>query len=558
MKQSILALGAAAALGFTGAAHAIAYFGPGATTPTGVPEATTLGNAVGGIGHMLYMPYYNAQEGSQSMLSITNTDSKNGKVVKVRFRAADNSDDVLDFTLLLSPGDVWTASLARNAEGTPLLATSDTSCMLPQSGLGTGVPFSDSRLSGLSALTSDIKLKHMSEGYVEVLNMADIPPAAYDRSKDDNNQALYYNIKHQNGKPFNCSGQAQEVLISTDIVDAAGAEAAGLTAPTGQLMGSWIVMNQNQLSSYSGNMTAIRAVDKTTGANGYGNIIFAPQRGEDAGEIPLGEIANAPWGSNYTTCSANVGIGCITADPLLGTASPRITPLWYDLPDMSTPLMPGFKTPQDQVTAMDISHNQIINEYVADESGDVPMTTDWIVSQPTRRYYAAVEYSGALTGGGRIVYNTTMGANGTGGVANSQCFGSGCTTATNNPYATLAIPSTGATDGYPAACLMSGVTTGSSDREEGALTGSSLATFSPGRVVRNPLCGEVFVMPFSTTAPSSVNAQASVTRYDPQGKTAGWAHLTFENPIPTVGFAAVSMKNNQGATFGATWAHRWN
>ena len=134
MKKSILALSAAAALGglgFAGSAHAVAFFGQAAANPAAFPAATAIQLAPGNIGHFLYTPYYSVQGNMNTLLNITNTDMVNGKAVKVRFRGAANSDDVLDFTVFLSPGDVWTASLTQGADGRAQITSPDSSCTLP-------------------------------------------------------------------------------------------------------------------------------------------------------------------------------------------------------------------------------------------------------------------------------------------------------------------------------------------------------------------------------------------------------------------------------------------
>lgn len=71
----------------------------------------------GGVGHNLIVPYFTAQDGNITVLHLTNTDVKNGKAVKVRFRGAANSDHILDFQVLLSPGDVWTGAVTAGADG---------------------------------------------------------------------------------------------------------------------------------------------------------------------------------------------------------------------------------------------------------------------------------------------------------------------------------------------------------------------------------------------------------------------------------------------------------
>ena len=111
MKKNVLALSIATligGLGFAGSASA------------------ALEVAESGAGHILLVPYYSAQEGNLSVFHLTNTDTTNGKAVKVRFRGASNSDDVLDFQVFLSPGDVWTGIVSKNPEtGLANLVTAD-------------------------------------------------------------------------------------------------------------------------------------------------------------------------------------------------------------------------------------------------------------------------------------------------------------------------------------------------------------------------------------------------------------------------------------------------
>ena len=206
MKKSILALGAAAALGglgFAGSAHALAVFAAG-TTPAST--ATTLELNPGGTGHYLFTPYFSAQGTIGSMWSITNTDATNGKAVKVRFRSASNSDDVLDFTVFLSPLDVWTAGISQAADGTALITTTDKSCTLPVFPAA-GVSFKTNRLPSLSA---DQMASLTREGYVEMLNMADIPPGS----------ALYTAIKHVGGVAP-CSAAAFAPLQTVTVAERA-------------------------------------------------------------------------------------------------------------------------------------------------------------------------------------------------------------------------------------------------------------------------------------------------------------------------------------------------
>ena len=113
MKKNVLALSIAAmigGLGFAGAASAD-------VVRMATSTATALELAEGGVGHALVVPYFNAQNGNMTVLHVVNTDTANGKAVKVRFRGAANSDDILDFQVFMSPGDVWTGAVTAGADG---------------------------------------------------------------------------------------------------------------------------------------------------------------------------------------------------------------------------------------------------------------------------------------------------------------------------------------------------------------------------------------------------------------------------------------------------------
>ncbi|GHU22142.1 hypothetical protein AGMMS50243_21130 [Betaproteobacteria bacterium] len=127
------------------------------------------------IGLINIVPYYNVREGNTVALSITNNDFTNGKVVKVRFRGAEWSDDVLDFQVFLSPFDVWTASITRGVDPdtgkavAKLNKSEDNTCTRPQLGAN-GALFKDD-LNRVAVGTEGGTL----EGYVEIITLADIP-----------------------------------------------------------------------------------------------------------------------------------------------------------------------------------------------------------------------------------------------------------------------------------------------------------------------------------------------------------------------------------------------
>ena len=347
MRKNILAVSIAAmigGLGFAGAASAGVAFPDGAT-------ATDLEVSANGVGHILLVPYFSTQNGNVSLLNIVNTDTKNGKVVKLRYRGAANSDDIYDITLLLSPGDVWSANVSQK-NGISTLETKDTSCTLPAN--------VNSAFSALRTLKQNPA--ETLEGYVEILNMADITPST---------SALYTTTKHNAAGKAACDPVVLQTL-KTDFASAAAAGTFGATNPSGGLMANWSIINLSKAGSFTGEATAISA-STAPGVPGLGRIVTSPQE-EDA---PIAQaMADA-----------------LTADPLLVGAAPKVTPKNYDFPDLSTPYLLNSTTPIAQAEALSaaLATRSVTNEYMTSPS--VSFATDWTFSMPSRRYNVAVDYS---------------------------------------------------------------------------------------------------------------------------------------------------------------------
>ena len=340
MRKNILAVSIAAmigGLGFAGAASA-------GTVITAGADAATLEVSPTGVGHILLVPYFSTQNGNVSLLNITNTDTVNGKAVKLRYRGAANSDDIYDITVFLSPGDMWSANVSQK-NGVSTLVTKDNSCTLPAN---VNVDF------GTARLASTDKGEGTLEGYIEILNMADIPEGS----------DLYTSIKHVNGVAPCADMPSQKTDL---LADGSDAEARGYSNPTGGLMANWMIMNLSKAGSFTGEATAVVA----TGGTGKANIVFSPQEDE-------------------AVVTATTAAG-LTADPLL--AQGKLIAKNYDFPDLSTPYVSGSTSPIAQAHALSfaLATASVTNEYMT--SPDVGFATDWTFSMPARRYNVAVDYA---------------------------------------------------------------------------------------------------------------------------------------------------------------------
>ena len=501
MKKNVLALSIAAMIGGLGFAGA-------ASAQLAVNES--------GTGHMLLVPYYTAQNGNMSVFHVVNTDTVNGKALKVRFRGASNSDDVLDFQVFMSPGDVWTAAVTQGSDGVANLVTADGTCTLPAIAKGVAVPFVQDRLP--SAMTAADKANNTREGYVEIFNMADIDSrklAGYGGVGNTIpvNAPLYTAIKHVNGTAP-CTDAVLQSTLTTE------ASTVGLLPPSDGLTGSWYIINVPQTTTFAGAANAIVATGTT-------NNVFSAQ----------------------STGSATL----FTADPLF--KSGVLAAQKYDVPDLSTPYVTASSQANADAQAAALTtalaHTQVINQYANDAS--ITAKTDWVFSMPTRRYSIAANYkatigSGYATAGAGVL---TLPAGTTDDkayrVINDQVAGSYFITPGNttvNAIGQICASSIGATF-Y--------------DREETSKT--SGAVFSPGTVSQTPLCGEVSVLSFADAGASVLGA--SVARSNVTGAyTNGWGRISFSAGVPVLGASFIKLTNPSASAgvsgnYGITWPHAY-
>ena len=407
MRKNILALSIAAmvgGIGFTGGASAYILAGAVNTSPATVgldtaTSSTALTVNTDGIGHFLVVPYYSVRNGNNTYINLVNTDQSFGKAVKVRFRGAANSDDVFDFQVFLSPGDHWSANVSQAPDGRARLTTVDKSCTLPATVNGSFV------LDRLPAsFTFEQKAIQTTEGYVEIFNMADIPETAYAAQSSatpsiataDGKNPLFVAIKHVGGVAP-CTAAVLARLDTDPIVHDAvtlnktNAAYQGLALPTTGLFANWTIINVNNTLTYTGQATAIQAVDDlSTQVAGSGRLVFHPQ-------LPT-PIGTGPAANTRTTDPILVGGFATMADDGTGTTvvNGTVTPLYFDFPDFSTPytgtaaltnLLP--KAQAAEITRA-LAVTSVNNEYLTDTS--INAQTDWVFSSPTRRYSVGLRY----------------------------------------------------------------------------------------------------------------------------------------------------------------------
>ena len=537
MRKNLLALSIAAMVGgLSGvAAHAapsnLPLFDTGVATNT-APENANTPAVVGalpqgsvaaqtrrfngdGLGHVLLVPYFTTNGGNKSLLNIVNTDQVNGKAVKLRYRNALNSDDIFDITIYLSPGDVWAADVAEE-NGFSRLVTDDTSCTLPTAAeikAKDNGRFKTNRVLG-GAATGAIQTR---EGYIEILNSADIRPFLNDVNGNPDvtkPNPLYAATKHVDGK-VSCNPailNAQATPLSNDANSPNSPRNRGYSWPTGGLFANWVIVNAADKASFSGEAAAVVAA--TDNQVAVGNLVWFPQ----------------------TTDSVSAAVAAtLSADPLL--ASGRVEAAMYDFPDLSTPYTTLAADPVAQALALSNSMavKSVSNEYLTGAGG--AFATDWVFSMPTRRYQIAVDYANSVAvqilpvtaARHFVVRNPATGANLDGNVSYDRATQRLCV----------------------ATSTMRGF-----DREENSKT---TFVISPDSALS--FCGEATVVSFNkkdysilgaaTTGPVAIRSNIET------GLADGWFTMATpgynNNGLPVLGFAAAKMS---GVNLGGTWAHR--
>jgi len=162
-------------------------------------------------GDLAIIPYYTVLDGTNTGMHIINT-TDSTQVVKVRLRRGTDSKDALDFNLVMSPRDEWTANIGPGGANGVLVTTNDTTCTVPAFPEG-GAEMPDTYSDGAT------------EGYVEIIAMAETT---------DELQPIAVAAEHAAGVPADCAAVRQNFyrVAETNVGDAAirGTHTSNLTS----------------------------------------------------------------------------------------------------------------------------------------------------------------------------------------------------------------------------------------------------------------------------------------------------------------------------------------
>ena len=233
----------------------------------------------GGTGEILVLPFYSAQGGNATNVNIANT-TTDGKAVKVRIIEGENSQEVLDFNLYMSPEDHFSFGISATADGGGMLKTSDTSCTVPAIPAD-GVPFRSTLYAtgtsadkntdaDVGAVYDNTSIERTAVGYIEIIEMGQLDgdTGDYDGDADtaDSANPVLAAITHgASGVPADCS-----VPVAAWSTSTTGVPGEWLADSTAYFDTNW---DGGGLYAYAGVVNAADATAFGQDADAIQNII---------------------------------------------------------------------------------------------------------------------------------------------------------------------------------------------------------------------------------------------------------------------------------------------
>jgi hypothetical protein len=334
-----------------------------------------------GLGQVLIYPYYTANDGNQTILSVVNTTDQ-AKAVKVRFLEGFNSREVLDFNLYMSEYDVWVASIAEfdgptTGDSRAMLVIPDTSCTVPylydyEMGYGKQ-EFLTLAYTGDFADGGPTSSMRTMEGHFEMIEMGTLTGVAADnvRHQAANDDGIrlpkdcmeltdywtdYVNDDSQDGiwfKEADANADCEPYPVDLEDLSFIGCQAESYTLrPSGGLFGGAAVVDAENGTMYSYDAQALQGFDDTVDGIHY---------------IPG------------------------TIFPSLNSGSTETAWVFFGVPqnqaiDLTYPDDPnGVSRTIDAVSAV-FMHETIMNTYTTDDV--INAATEWVVTFPTKNFYA--------------------------------------------------------------------------------------------------------------------------------------------------------------------------
>jgi hypothetical protein len=328
-----------------------------------------------GTGETLIYPWYSAQNDNNTLINIANT-TDGHKAVKVRVLEAENSQEVIDFNLYLSPQDHFSFAISATDDGGAKLVTGDNSCTVPAIP-SDGVEFRSLKYAGDKAAddadTADVDesfdntgIGRTQVGYIEVIEMGQLDPDSpviIDKTAKSTTNAAAAITHDSTGVPANCQilVDAWSTISGVDGVWLAESKTTDLTGDS-EFMADW------QGGGLYGYATVINV--PTGAAFGYDAIAIADHVGAGA----TGSDMHYQPGD----IRPNFGDSALDTSAIVSVNGSAIT-LDFDGD------YPAEATERVQALNATIMASEIYNDYVTDSA--IGATTDWLLTFPTKAFH---------------------------------------------------------------------------------------------------------------------------------------------------------------------------
>ena len=323
-------------------------------------------------GDLAIVPYYTVMDGTNTGIHIINT-TDSTQVVKVRLRRGTDSKDAMDFNLVMSPRDEWTANIGAGGPNGVLITTNDTTCTVPEFPEG-GAPMPPTFAEGAT------------EGYLEIIGMA---------QTTDEKQPIAVAAKHAKGVPASCAA-VRANFYRVAAKTAAGAAIPGVDATvrgthTSNLTSIGSKLGCSATATTTGACKAGAAANLSKYTNTDDNafkvsfMLTDPAGGLEAGDnaVMIEGFSSAPMMTNQQPLSFGTD-GKLNYDPIN-----------FELPNLAY----GATTSSDteRKLAMDatltngsmwtafasaIDADAIANDWAAFDTADSSVNADWVVTLP--------------------------------------------------------------------------------------------------------------------------------------------------------------------------------
>ena len=478
-------------------------------------------------GDLAIIPYYTVKDGVNTGMHVINT-TDSTQVVKVRLRRGTDSKDALDFNLVMSPRDEWTANIGAGGSTGVVVTTNDNTCTVPAFPEG-GAEMPSTFADGAT------------EGYVEVIAMAETVA-------ETSHMAIAAKHQAATGAPLSCD------IVRANfyrVMDADLGDASVRGTHTSDLVSSGFCTGVN--TSIAGNVTALMVCAGGTAQN------LSPMQDSDNNALKVSFMLTDPMGGLEAGDNA-VMIEGFSADAMMTNQQPlsfgtdgllNYDALNFELPNLAYGAYPS-ASGRAGTNAADgskwdgvadaLDADSVMNDWAGFATSDGTVDADWVVTLPGQ--YVMVDPI-------CDIYMTYSEADATAAAA--------CATTAAAAYMAAGggqdqnqLPLLVASN-VDGGALIQGSNMNLWDREEMPLAGEETPPdpenpdlgFSPGGSSGDPadpdinvlLPNEVNVIAFGADgADSAVMSDLKLTVTPPEGYDRGWARLDIEstNAAPAV------------------------